>query len=112
MTSDVIQRIKKNLNKLEPWAARHKIEAYRIYERDIPDYPFIVDRYGSNFIVYDRGDQEIDSKENKLTHLPELIAGLKEFFEVNDEQIIIKRRARQKGENQYEKTDTRGERTL
>lgn len=110
MTSDVIQRIKKNLSKLEPWAERHKIEAYRIYERDIPDYPFIVDRYGSNFIVYDRGDQEIDSKENKLTHLPELIAGLKDFFGATDEQIIIKRRARQKGENQYEKTDARGER--
>ncbi len=110
MKRDVIQRIKKNLSKLEPWAQRHKIEAYRIYERDIPEYPYIVDRYGSQLVVYDRGDQEIDSKEGKLNHFPELIEGLRELFSIGDEQIIIKRRARQKGDTQYEKIDTRGDR--
>lgn len=101
--SEIKNRIKKNVANLEAWAKKFTIDAYRIYERDIPDYPFIVDRYNDKFVVYDRSIDSIDQREDKLAHFPELISALKEIFSASDEQIIIKRRSRQKGENQYEK---------
>ena len=101
-------RLEKNFKRLKPWAERHQIEAYRIYERDIPDYPFIVDRYKDHFLVYDRGIDAIDSKEGKREHFPETIAALQDLFKVSEDKIIVKRRERQKGESQYERIDTSG----
>ena len=106
--SEIKNRIEKNVKRLEPWAAKLRIEAYRIYERDIPDYPYIVDRYKDKFVVYDRSIDEIDSKEEKAAHFPELLQALTELFSAKPEQIIVKRRARQKGENQYEKISESG----
>jgi 23S rRNA (cytosine1962-C5)-methyltransferase/23S rRNA (guanine2445-N2)-methyltransferase / 23S rRNA (guanine2069-N7)-methyltransferase len=103
--SEIRNRIKKNVSGLEAWAKKFKIDAYRIYERDIPDYPFIVDRYNDKFVVYDRSIDAIDSREDKQLHFPRLIAALKELFGASDDQIIVKRRSRQKGEMQYEKID-------
>lgn len=103
--SEIKNRIKKNVANLEAWAKKFKIDAYRIYERDIPDYPFIVDRYNDKFIVYDRSIDSIDSREDKQEHFPELLAALREIFGVDDSKIIVKRRSRQKGEAQYEKID-------
>src|SRR4051812_27004391 len=95
-------RLEKNLKRLKDWSHRHQIDAYRIYERDIPDYPFIVDRYKDHFVIYDRGN-EIDQEEKKQSHLPELLEALKELFQVDDSHLILKRRSRQKGSSQYEK---------
>ena len=34
------------------WARRQGLEAFRIYERDLPDVPAIVDRYGQAIVVW------------------------------------------------------------
>ncbi len=36
-------RLRKNYKHLSKWAAREKISAYRIYDWDIPEFPFILD---------------------------------------------------------------------
>jgi 23S rRNA (cytosine1962-C5)-methyltransferase len=104
--SEIRNRLEKNLKKLAPWAEKLHLEAYRIYERDIPDYPFIVDRYKNFVLIYDRGHEAIDSKEEKREHFPQLITALKELLSLSDEKIVVKRRVRQKGESQYDKIDT------
>lgn len=101
-------RLEKNLKKLAPWADRLRIEAYRLYERDIPEYPFIADRYKDNVVIYDRGNEAIDSREDKREHLPQLLQSLRDLLKIDDSQIFIKRRERQKGESQYEKIDSSG----
>lgn len=106
--SEIKNRIEKNVKRLESWAQKLKIEAYRIYERDIPEFPFIVDRYKDYFVVYDRSDEMIDAREDKREHFPQLIQALKELFSPADDHIVIKRRARQKGDSQYEKIDQSG----
>lgn len=98
-------RIEKNLKKLQPWAEKNRIEAYRIYDRDIPEFPFLVDRYKDHFVVYDKS-QKIDEEKN---HLPLLVTALKEIFSISDEKIIIKRRQRQKGADQYQKLGEKNE---
>lgn len=92
-------RLEKNYKKLKQWSEKNKIEAYRLYDRDIPEYPFIVDRYKNFFVIYDKS-QKIDAEKN---HLPRLIEAVKNLFQAKDEQIILKRRQVQKGLDQYEK---------
>lgn len=99
-------RLEKNLKKLKSWADRQKIEAYRLYDRDIPEYPFIVDVYKDRYVVHDKSDPIRDKDKN---HLPHVIDALKSLFQCEDTQIVIKKRERQEGLKQYEKLDAKNE---
>lgn len=101
-------RLEKNLKKLQSWGEKHKIEAYRLYDRDIPEFPFIVDRYKDHFVVYDKS-QKIDEEKN---HLPLLIEALKTLFNTNEEKIVIKRRQVQKGNDQYQKLSEKNQKMV
>ena len=94
-------RLDKNFKKLKSWSQRHQIEAFRLYDRDIPEYPFIVDIYKDHFLIYDKSEF-IDKDKN---HLPHVIEALKALFKCSDEQIVLKKRERQEGLKQYEKLD-------
>ncbi len=98
--SMIKNRLDKNYRKLKPWADRNQIQAFRIYDRDIPEFPFIVDKYGDIFVVYDRSDKWIDKDKN---HLPLVLEALKEIFNAEADDVVIKKRERQEGVHQYEK---------
>jgi 23S rRNA (guanine2445-N2)-methyltransferase / 23S rRNA (guanine2069-N7)-methyltransferase len=38
-------RVAKNLKQLKSWAGREKVSCYRIYDADMPEYSFAIDRY-------------------------------------------------------------------
>lgn len=111
--SAIRNRIEKNLKSLEPWAAKFQLEAYRVYDRDIPEYPFIVDRYGAHFVVFDRSE-EIDLRPERAHHFAELLQALRDVFAVSDDFIIVKRRERHshKEDSQYEKIADTDERQV
>jgi 23S rRNA (guanine2445-N2)-methyltransferase / 23S rRNA (guanine2069-N7)-methyltransferase len=44
-------RLRKNLARLEPWARREGLEAWRLYDRDIPEIPWSVDLYAGNALL-------------------------------------------------------------
>lgn len=98
-------RLEKNAKKLKPWSRRHRIEAYRLYDRDIPEFPCIIDVYGKYFVVYDRSDARIERDRERL---PVALAALQEAFAVDRRSIFLKARERQKGETQYEKMESSG----
>ncbi|KYG68670.1 hypothetical protein AZI87_05395 [Bdellovibrio bacteriovorus] len=93
-------RLEKNYKKLKSWADRNKIEAFRLYDRDIPEYPFIVDIYKDFYVIYDKSDAVRDKDKN---HLPHVTEALKALFKSDDEHMVIKKRERQEGLKQYEK---------
>jgi 23S rRNA (guanine2445-N2)-methyltransferase / 23S rRNA (guanine2069-N7)-methyltransferase len=39
-------RVAKNLRQLEKWASKEQVTCYRIYDADMPEYSFAIDRYG------------------------------------------------------------------
>ena len=41
-------RLRKNFRHRRSWAERQKLTAYRVYDRDIPEWPFVVDWYAGN----------------------------------------------------------------
>lgn len=95
-------RLEKNLKKLKPWAQRAQIEAYRLYDRDIPEFPFIVDVYKDQYVIYDKSDAYLDKDKN---HLPLVLKAVIDLFKCDESQVIIKKRERQEGLKQYEKID-------
>lgn len=97
-------RLEKNYRKLKSWQERHQIEAYRLYDRDIPEYPFIVDVYKDHYLIHDKTESFKDAEKN---HLPHVIQALETLFKVPSEKIILKKRERQEGKSQYEKMDQR-----
>lgn len=101
--SPVGGRIRKNWARVAPWARRLGIEAFRIYDRDIPEYPFIVDYYKGHAVVFDRREAHKDFTEKKSGHLEALLSDLPEVLGISGEQIVLKERRRQSGTSQYEK---------
>ena len=97
-------RLRKRQKHLSKWARRQGVTCYRLYERDIPEYPCIVDWYDGEVVVwlYERArDETADQQAAFRTHtLDEIQAAL----DVQPAQIFIKERAVQKGlDSQYEK---------
>lgn len=114
-----LNRIKKNYTHLNKWAKREKCNAFRIYDRDIPEYRYSVDYYNGSFVVYEfatehTSDFDLDSDgetaEPEFSQLDEIITELSGFFDVDREEIFIKQRKRQKGLSQYEKLELMGAR--
>lgn len=111
MTNDSIiyNRIKKNYRKLAKFLKKEEIDAFRLYEKDIPEYPFIIDIYSNRAVIYEKGKKLDLNDQNQLelkrTHLDEITSALRELLEIKKENIHIKERNIQKGKNQYEKLE-------
>ena len=100
-------RIEKNYKHRAKIAKREGFEAFRIYEKDIPDFPFIVDVYKENAIIYEKRDEEIDAE--KFNHFEFIISAIKNVLNIPEEKIVIKSRKRQVGDTQYTKLEERNE---
>jgi 23S rRNA (cytosine1962-C5)-methyltransferase len=92
-------RLRKNARHLVKWGKRRGISCYRLYDRDIPEFPFIVDYYeGRVHLQALSGD------------VPEaVVAAVSSALELPPDAIWSKRREGQKGDSQYEKTGRAGE---
>ena len=42
---DFGRRLEKNLRHLRKWRARHGVTCFRVYDRDLPEYPLCLDVY-------------------------------------------------------------------
>ena len=94
-------RLKKNKKHLGKWAKRNNFDAYRLYDRDIPEYPYIIDIYGDLVVVWLRLE-EIDLSEKRKGHAIELENSLYELgFKKN--QCIFKKRIIQQQNQKYQK---------
>jgi 23S rRNA (cytosine1962-C5)-methyltransferase/23S rRNA (guanine2445-N2)-methyltransferase / 23S rRNA (guanine2069-N7)-methyltransferase len=98
----ILNRLQKNWKKLAPWAKRQKIEAFRLYDTDIPEFPFLVDVYADFVVVYDKTDPIKDKDKNQL---PQVIEALAKGLQFAPGKIVIKKRLRQEGKAQYEKLE-------
>lgn len=84
----------------------NNIDCFRVYDREIPSYPFIVDIYGDSFVIYERFNDKIDKNpEQKRQEIKSVIT---ELFDLQKHQIIFKNREIQKGLDQYNKISKKG----
>lgn len=102
-------RLGKNFKHYGKWARRQGIDAWRVYDRDVPQFPLALDIYGTHCHLqeYDTG-WEIGDDEHEawLNGIKQTIS---EVTGIDPAAIGIKTRRRQKGTSQYQKTGSRGE---
>lgn len=73
MNNPIIGRLKKLYKHKAKWARKNNFQAYRLYDKDIPDFPYVVDIYKNKCLIHFRGNQEIDAKKNHYPILEESI---------------------------------------
>jgi 23S rRNA (cytosine1962-C5)-methyltransferase len=100
MLANRLQRMHRHWRK---WARRSGISCYRLYEKDIPDQPLIVDWYDGRALVYAMHRKKDETPEAREAWLEEVEAEVKEGLGVTDELLFFKERKRQKGLAQYER---------
>ena len=97
-------RLKKRFKHLLKWAKREQVSCFRIYEKDLPDYPLIVDWYDGDVVVwlYDRTRDDTPDKRTLFESFvwDSVCLGLG----ITKDHVFMKYRRRQKGlDSQYEK---------
>jgi 23S rRNA (cytosine1962-C5)-methyltransferase len=101
-------RLKKNLKHFDKWARRRGISCYRVYDRDLPDFPVAIDRYHDHVHVQEYKTRWEANVYEYAAWKKSLLATLLEVMELDEEQLHYKQRMRQKGKQQYEKTGKKG----
>ena len=101
--SEIKNKLLKNYKHKKKWAKKNSIDCYRLYDKEIPQYPYLIDIYKDQVILYDRRIDKIDQDKEDL--YIETLDSLSEILEIDKDQIIIKKRKIQTKDNQYEKMD-------
>ena len=101
-------RLGKNAKHYLKWARRHNIEARRMYDRENPQFPFAIDVYGGQIHLQEYDTGWLMQPEEYETWLSEVLEAGAFITGFAPADIHLKRRERQKGTQQYEKTGKAG----
>lgn len=100
-------RLAKNARHLRKWPSRG-IECYRIYDKDIPEVPLAVDRYGSALHIAEYARPDELTPAEHADWLEMLARNVARELEVPMKDVFLKRRSRQKGDSQYDRVADQG----
>ncbi|MFM7051206.1 MAG: class I SAM-dependent methyltransferase [Planctomycetota bacterium] len=118
------ERLDNRMRHVAKWARKQGIACFRLYEKDIPEFPMIVDWYGDEgwgetggpatgdavawFFHRTKDDTLERERDYRVDAEAEILAGLN----IPRERLFIKYRGRQRaedgGRDQYERFDSRG----
>ena len=108
-TEAFANRLRKNAKHWDKWARRQGLSCYRLYDRDLPEFPLAIDRYAQQVhlqefeTAWEADDATYEAwREDCFTVVGEVLA-------IPRAQIHFKQRRRQRGLAQYEKTGRSGE---
>jgi len=107
-------RLQKRFRHLKKWAKRSGVEAFRLYDRDIPEIPLVLDFYGDcselqdavlSGALYKRPYEKDEAEEEQwLSAMKESTALA---LGVKLENVFLKQREKQRGVSQYEKFNSK-----
>jgi len=96
---EFLERLARVWRERRQWASRNRVSCYRIYDKDLNAFPFVIDLYENQLvwsILLESGDDEVPE---------EFILACAEYLEIDRSKIHLKVRRKQKGNDQYEKLD-------
>ncbi|MDY7220376.1 bifunctional 23S rRNA (guanine(2069)-N(7))-methyltransferase RlmK/23S rRNA (guanine(2445)-N(2))-methyltransferase RlmL [Denitrificimonas sp. JX-1] len=102
-------RLKKNLKQLSRWVRKEKIECYRLYDADMPEYALAIDIYANWVHVQEYAAPRSIDAEKAQGRFLDALAAIPKVLSIPPERIVIKRRERQVGTRQYERQAERGQ---
>jgi 23S rRNA (cytosine1962-C5)-methyltransferase len=98
-------RLEKVYRHLKKQAKRQEITCYRIYDHDLPEFPFIIEIFENKLHISEYKRRHLmDEQEHEkwLTECMKIIAGV---LQIGEENIFLKTRKRKEGRgSQYQKT--------
>ncbi len=117
-------RLASRMKHLAKWGRRQGIGCFRLYERDIPDWPLVVDWYADEDAagadLAHRGDAVVwfhdrtrdETPEQAEAYRTDAVDRIRNGLAIPPERLWVKERGRQRaetgGRRQYERLDERG----
>jgi 23S rRNA G2069 N7-methylase RlmK/C1962 C5-methylase RlmI len=94
-------RLKKRYRHLKKWARRVGTDAFRLYDRDIPEIPLVLDLYGDavSGALYERPYEKDAAEEGRW--LQAMAEAVSRSLAIPRSRIFLKERSRQRGNAQY-----------
>ena len=108
-------RLAKNLQRLDSWAESERIDCFRVYDADMPEYAFAIDLYGRdprNVYVQEYAAPKTVDQESAGMRRREVLAVLPQVLGVPLAQVHTRVRKPQKGAEQYQRREQRAERQV
>lgn len=97
-------RLEKNLSHLKKWANQNKIECFRVYDADLPEYAFAIDKYADYLVVQEYMPPKQIPEHVASARRLDMMMVVPQVFGVAPKKVVVKQRRPQKIE-QYQKTD-------
>jgi 23S rRNA (guanine2445-N2)-methyltransferase / 23S rRNA (guanine2069-N7)-methyltransferase len=107
-------RLDKNLKRLSKQARRAQVQCYRLYDADMPEYAFAIDRYvdaNSGYVhlhVQEYAAPSTIDEQAVRRRRREALSTLPQALEVPMERIHLRLRKRQSGNEQYQRQSNEG----
>jgi 23S rRNA (guanine2445-N2)-methyltransferase / 23S rRNA (guanine2069-N7)-methyltransferase len=111
-------RVAKNIKQLKSWAQRERVSCYRLYDADMPEYSFAIDRYAEAdsdrlwLYVQEYAPPKTVDPNAAQRRRSEALAALPGTTGVPAERIHLRQRRKIARGDQYEKLDNAGEHHL
>lgn len=103
-------RLRKNYRHLAKWARQNNISCYRLYDKDMPEFAVAVDIYQDWLVVQEYVAPKTVAATKAAARLLDVMAALNvvlgELKQQDPAKIVLKKRRRQSGRNQYQKHDS------
>ena len=109
VAADFANRLQKNIKKIEKWAKQQGLDAYRLYDADLPEYNLAVDRYADHIVVQEYAAPKNIDENKARQRLLDAVSAILSVTGISTNKLILKVREKQKGANQYEKLANKGE---
>ena len=103
-------RLRNRARHFRRWPTKRGITCFRLYERDVPDVPLVVDRYEDALHIAEFARPHDRSPAQHADWLDLMARTASKVLEVPRERVFLKFRDRQRGDDQYKRVDDRGAR--
>ena len=105
-------RLRKRARHLRRWPTKRGITCYRLYERDIPEVPLVVDRYEDALHIAEFERPHNRTAAEHADWLDHMVCTAAETLEVHPDRVFVKNRAPQTGKTQYKRVSQQGEKLI
>ncbi len=96
-------RLKKRAKHLRRWPTKRGITCFRLYEKDVPEVPLVVDRYEDHLHITEYGRPHDRNLGEHGAWLDQMIETASKSLGVHRDKIFFKRKNRQVSKTQHEK---------
>ncbi len=101
--TEFASRLAKRARHLRKWPTKRQITCYRLYDKDIPELPFAIDRYEDAVVVaeYERPHHRTPAEHADWLDL--MMKTVAKTLEIPRDEVYLRKRERQRGESQYDR---------